>query len=404
MELNSFARIGKGPLTKAIGLQKNYVEIYSKESDVLNESKSNCFNCIKYQEKNELKLLGLTTEAEQIHCSCHDCPNSVWEPSYSIQRRYINEKNRYGYKPTLKSNAIKLFLLYHFLQPDGHGFIKNICIKELAETIGCTVVTVNACNNVLQDYGYCYFSHSGICDGNINIFLPEYKDYHKTAAEGGRGYITMSSNMLLDLCGIEHLNTLRLNLKGILEVDNASYSDVQIKTVSTVVSQYQRLRGFLPTYCKRNVIQKALMQSHAIFDLTFDEKNVTFSIKEKYAQKNLRGKMIESTKKCLIDHVEHINTVLEEAANAKHPEEKDRLDAILSVIGLTPSSKYPCLCLTLSDYEDLSALAIQYNLHMVHMALNQIYNKYILHNRPIEKIGALARSIIRRKSYVLSAS
>ena len=31
-----------------------------------------------------------------------------------------------------------------------------------------------------------------IHDRCINIFLPEYKDYHKTAAEGGRGYITMS--------------------------------------------------------------------------------------------------------------------------------------------------------------------------------------------------------------------
>lgn len=404
MELNRFARIGKGVLTKAIGLQKNYVEVYSKGSDLLNESKSNCFSCSNYQKKEELKLLGMDTEAEQIHCACHECPHSVWEPSYIIQKRYINEKNRYGYQPTLKSNAIKLFLLYHFLQPDGHGFIKDICIKDLAETIGCTVATINACNNVLQDYGYCYFSHSGIHDRYINILLPEYKNYHKTAAEGGRGYITMSDNMLFDLCGIRNLNTLRLNLKGILEVDNASYSNVQSNTVSSVVSQYQRLRGFLPSYCKRNVIQKALEQNDTIFDLTFDERNVTFSIKDKYAQKNMRKNMMENIKESLIDHVEHINTILEDAPGTEQPEEKERFDAILSMIGITPSSKYPCLCLTYSDYEDLSSLALQYNLHMVHMALNQIYNKYILQNRPIEKIGALARTIIRRKSFLLEAS
>ena len=138
MELSSFARIGKGALTKAIGLQKNYVEVYSKGPDVLNECKSNCHGCIIYKKKEYLRALGLDEEADKIHCFCHTCPSSVWEFSYTEEKRYINEKNRYGYQPTLKSNAIKLLLLYHFLQPDGHGFIKDVCIRELADIIGCT--------------------------------------------------------------------------------------------------------------------------------------------------------------------------------------------------------------------------------------------------------------------------
>lgn len=404
MELSSFARIGKGVLTKAIGLQKNYVEVYSKGPDVLNECQSNCHNCIIHQKKEELRALGFNEEADKIHCFCHTCPSAVWEPTYTEEKRYINERNRYGYQPTLKGNAIKLLLLYHFLQPDGHGFIKDACIKELADTVGCTAATIAACNDVLQDYGYCYFCNSGIHDHYINVFLPEYKNYHKTAAEGGRGYITMSKDMLSDLYMIESLNTLRLNLKGIMEVDNASYSDVQNDTYSSVTSQYQRLRGFLPSYCKRNVIQKALEQNDAIFDLTFDEHNVTFKIREKYAQKNLRKKMLEDTKESLIDHVDHINTVLCDAANAKHPEEKERLDTILSMLDINPSEKYPSLCLTLSDYEDLASLALQYGQCIVQMAVSQIYNKYILQNHPIEKIGALARTIIRRKSVFFAVS
>lgn len=404
MELSSFARIGKGVLTKAIGLQKNYVEVYSKGPDILNERQSNCRDCIIHQKKEELRALGFDEEADKIHCFCHTCPSAVWEPTYTEEKRYINEKNRYGYQPTLKGNAIKLLLLYHFLQPDGHGFIKDVGIKELADTVGCTPATIVACNDVLQDYGYCYFCNSGIHDRYINIFLPEYKDYHKTAAEGGRGYITMSKDMLSDLCGIENLNTLRLNLKGILEVDNASYSDTQSDTYSSVTSQYQRLRGFLPSYCKRNVIQKALEQNDAIFDLTFDEHNVTFRIRDKYAQKNLREKMLEDTKESLIDHVDHINTVLCDAAGAKHPEEKERLDTILSMLDINPSEKYPSLCLTLADYEDLASLALQYSLRTVHMAISQIYNKYILQNHPVEKIGALARTIIRRKSAFFAVS
>lgn len=404
MELSSFARIGKGSLTKAIGLQKNYVEVYSKGPDVLNECQSGCHGCIIHQKKEELRALGLNEEADRIHCFCHTCPSSVWEPAYTAKKRYINEKNRYGYQPTLKGNAIKLLLLYHFLQPDSQGFIKDICVKELAAAIGCAPATIDACNHILQDYGYCYFCNSGIRDRYINIFLPEYKDYHKTAAEGGRGYITMSRDMLSDLCGIKSLNTLRLNLKGILEVDNASYSDARSDTFSPVTSQYQRLRGFLPSYCKRNVIQKALEQSDAIFDLTFDEHNVTFTIREKYAQKNLREKMLEDTKESLIGHIDHINMLLTDAANAKHPEEKERLDTILSMLDISPSEKYPSLCFTLSDYEDLASLALQYSLRMVHMAVSQIYNKFILQNHPVEKIGALARTIIRRNSVFFTAS
>ena len=45
MELNNFARIGKGVLTKSIGLQKNYVEVYEKRDDKLNEVQSHCQEC-----------------------------------------------------------------------------------------------------------------------------------------------------------------------------------------------------------------------------------------------------------------------------------------------------------------------------------------------------------------------
>ncbi|MCM1561810.1 MAG: hypothetical protein NC123_20100 [Butyrivibrio sp.] len=404
MELNSFARIGKGVITKAIGLQKNYVEVYSQGPDTLNECRSGCHDCIIRQKKEELRALGLEKEADKIHCFCHTCPSSVWEPSYTAQKRYINEKNRYGYQPTLKANSIKLLLLYHFIQPDSRGFIRNVCTKELAARIGCTLSTINACNNVLQDYNYCHFCNSGTGSHYINVFLPEYRDYHKTAAEGGRGYITMSSDMLSDLCGIESLNTLRLNLKGILEVDNASCYDTQNPAAAPVTSQYQKLRGFLPSYCKRNIIQKALKKSDAIFNLSINEQNVTFRIRDKYAQKNLRERMLDKTKENLIEYVDHINTVLGDAARARHPEEKERLDSILATLDISPSEKYPSLCLKISDYRDLASLALQYNLDMVHRTISLIYNKYILQNRPIEKIGALARTIIRKNSCLPTAS
>lgn len=405
MELNQFARIGKGILSKSIGLQRNYVEYYENGPEILNENKSGCYDCPIYKIKQQLISLGLTDAAEQIHTQCKSCSSSVWEPSYTPHKRYINEKNRFGYQPTLKGNAIKLLLLYHFLQPDAHGFVKNISIKSLAMTIGCTVATIHACNKVLSDYNYCYICNSGIYDNHINIYLVEYKNYHKAAAEGGRGYITMSSEMLTDLISISTLNTLRLNLKGILEVDNASYSQTQNETYSTVDTTYKKLRGFLPSYCKNNIIRKALEKDNAIFDISFhDSKSVCFRIHEKYAQKKLRDAMMENTKENITDFVSNINDVLESLNNTEHPDEKTKLTEIRTLLHIVQRKKYPLLTLHLTDYEDLASLALQYNLQIVHTAIIHIYNNYTTSNRPVEKFGALARTIIRNMSFSSAAA
>lgn len=405
MELNHFARIGKGVLSKSIGLQKNYIEVYFRDnSDKLNESKSGCYNCPIHQLKQHFLSLDLPDVAEQIQQQCKTCSTSVWEPSYTRNIRYINEKNRYGYQPTLKSNALKLLLLYHFLQPDANGFIKHVSIKALAAEIGCTTATVQASNKVLEDYNYCYVCDSGLYDNHINIFLPEYKNYHKTAAEGGRGYVTMSSDMLTDLIHISSLNTLRLNLKGILEVDNASYAHAQNDTYSTVKTSYKQLRRFMPSYCKNNVIRKALEQNDCIFNLAFSDNDVSFTIHDKYAQKKMRNAMKEETKNNIIEFVDTINNVLETAQGVSDPNEKARITEILSTMHIEDSIKYPSLSLRISDYDDLAALALQYNLQLVHAAIVHIYNSYIAANHPVDKFGALARTVIRHMTLFRTAS
>ena len=400
LELNQFARIGKGVISKSIGLQKNYKEIYEKGPDVLNEHKSGCMNCPIYEKKQMLLSLGLSDPVELLNSHCKTCSTAVWESSYKCVN-YVNEKNRYGYQPTLKCYAIKLLLLYHFLQPDGNGFVMNANVKELAQMLGCTTATIHASNDALIEYGYCYIST--LYDNQFNVHLPEYKDYHKTAAEGGRGYITMSSDMLKDLMAIPALNTLRLNLKGILEVDNASYTRTNEDTYSTVTTSFLKLRGFLPTYCKNNVIRKALEQDDSIFDLEFQDAGVSFRIHDKYAQKKLRDAMLKDTKDSIITYVEDLNDIFE-AADAASPFEKEQYKDILSTMHIEASDKYPALLINLTDYADLAGLALQYNLQMVFMAISQIYNNYVITRRPIDNFGALTRTIIRNSSYSKMAS
>lgn len=391
MELNSFARIGKGVITKSIGLQKNYKEVFVRDADVLNELKSHCEGCPIHKLKEDLRLLGLDEEAAKIHAACSGCSSSVWEPSYSVH--YVNEKNRYGYQPTLKANAIRLFLLYHFLQPDENGFIKNVSKKELAETLGCTVATINASNQTLAEYSYCYVCNSGLYDHHINVYLPEYKDYHKTAAEGGRGYITMSSDLLLKLIGIRALNPLRLNLKGILAIDNASTG----KNSCTAETTYTQLRGFLPQYCKNNVIRRALEQDSSVLDSSFTDKVVSLSIRKEFNQKSMRDSMKKSNEASILQFVSDLNDAIEAANDAAGPE-RELLEEALATMDIRKRPEYPPLFLHLTDYSDLAALSLQYNLALVQSAIAQIYNHYISNHSTVESFGALARTLIRNGS------
>lgn len=92
LELNNFARIGKGVLTKAIGLQKNYTEIYEKTESKLNENKSKCLNCPIHSLKSQFQALGIDEAYSQLHTQCKGCSTAVWEDSYQVSVKYINEK------------------------------------------------------------------------------------------------------------------------------------------------------------------------------------------------------------------------------------------------------------------------------------------------------------------------
>lgn len=398
MELNSYARIGKAVITKAIGLQKNYKEVYEKSEDKLNENKSGCHNCEICKLKCQFSSLGLTEVSDALQEQCKTCSHAVWESVYTTHVEYINEKNRYGYQPTLKANAIKLFITYHFLQPDALGFIKNVSIKELADLLGCTPATIRFSNEILSSYGYCYFCESGISNNHINILLPEYKNYHKPASEGGRGYINLSSSMLSELLSVDHLNTLRLTIKGILEVDNASIYDVANPNLTDVTSTFDKLRGFLPSYCKPNVIRKALEQGDAIFQYSFSDSSVTFSIKQEYSKKNMRKAMLSESEQEIKDHVDSLNDALELANNQEPSTDAERTQALLTMFSIGSFCKYPAIILHNDDYSDLASMCVQYNMDMVKQAISCVYNDYIARRRPVESFGALIRHYIRNLS------
>lgn len=395
MELSNFARIGKGVITKSIGLQENYIEIYEKGGRKRDEEKSGCYSCPVYQAKCSMRDLGATDALDFLECQCGCCSQAVYTEEYKSTKKYINEKNQFGYQQTLKSCSIKLLLAYHFLQPDAYGMLKDVSIKDLAGLVGCTTATVKACNRVLAEYGYCCICNSGLYDNHINVILTEYKDYHKTAAEGGRGYITMSSSMMQKILGIKGLNALRLNLKGILEVDNASFRSTGDPEMASATASYKKLKGFLPNYCKRNVIIKALQQDSSIFTFAYDDNIVTFNINREFAQKNMRGSMLANEEKEMKAYIESLNRTLSMAGKNYIKGADPLADARLSNFRIAIAGSYALLHLSDKDYKDLASMCVQYNRDMVQKAVITAYNDYAVHGKEIKNFGGIIRTIIR---------
>lgn len=392
-QLNTFARIGKGVISKVIGLQENHKEVILNAPDKLNEVKSGCYFCPYYQEKQEKLALGLS----DVDAPCKGCHQAVWEHSYTVT--YVNEKNRYGYQPTLKSYAIKLLLLYHFLQPDPMGLIKNVCIKDLSETLGCTVQTIHNCNKSLVEYGYCYIGNTGWDDGYINVWLAEYKNYHLGAHEGGRGYLTMPSSMFWDILSIKTLNPLRLTLKGLLEVDNHSNLDIDVN----VKISYKKLRYFLPDYCNRNTIKKALEQDNPVFTISLDQNNVTYKLPTKLSPKCLRKEAADLGMKDIKDYVSRLNDLFD-----SYPQETDYsvddFHEILNTLFIEPSDTYQSIIISDKAYHDLGSMCAQYSATLVRRAIATIYNSFINKGRVVHNIAALVRTTIRNMAIFKIAS
>lgn len=396
MEMSNFARIGKGVISRMIGLQKNYTEEYHvKQGQKRDEEKSGCHQCPVYQAKCQLRDAGLEEEADKIESMCGGCSDAVYITEYKTYKKYVNEKNRFGYQKTLKSSAIKLLLSYHFMQPDAHGLVRDVSLKELAELTGCTVTTVKAGNQKLMEYGYIQLCESGRYDGCVNVLLTEYRDYHKTASEGGRGYITISSSMMKKILHMEGLNTLRINLKGILLVDNASFRDMENPEMSSATATYKTLRGFLPGYCKKNVIIKAMQRDDSVFSFNCLDKCAEFRINREFAQKNMRSMMMSEEEASMKEFVVKLNRTLFAAGKNYIKGVNQTVDKYLSSYHIAEAEGYTLLQLCEKDYKDLAALCVQYNRDAVQEAVIKAYNTHILHGIKVRNFGGMIRSLIR---------
>ena len=376
-----FCNIGKAVLTKALGLQKNYSEMIETSYEVIDIEASNCESC-KWH-----KIKSVTKPSEELYVECENacasCPHRCMKTEYTYKKVYHNEQNAFGYQVTLKTNAIKIFLLYHFLGVDSIGFIKNVDLQELADRIGCDIKTIHNNNVLLQNYGYIHFSK--VDAHRINVYLSDYENYLKPASHGGRGFLVMSKDVLEEVLKITSINELRITLRELMEFDS-----LKNQKTDSIEKSYSELRRMLPAYCKRNIIQKA-SNKLSMFLTEIKDNFVKFIIKPEYDAKKQKEEQLTYYEQELASFsqefakdVAEINTNIYSIRDSKFADFFTEPETI----------EYRCWFFTKLEIADLASLCLQYSYDIVIKALQSIYKTYKLRGTPIKNLGGLTRTVI----------
>lgn len=380
--MKTFTSIGKAVLTKALGLQENYTELVEKTQEIIDAEASGCENC----RWNKIKSVTRSDEELFTECeaACASCPYRVMKTEVTYKRVYHNEKNRFGYQPRLKTNAIKLLIALHFQDElDGIGFVRNVNLKELAELLSCDIKTIHNNLECLREYGYISYTKTDV--NMISLWLPEYESYFLSAKEGGRGFLTMSDAVFTELLNIESINSLRISLRQLMEFELLAN-----RKKNTVEKSYKELRRMLPAYCKRNVIKKA-SDKLSMFVVEMKDNLIQFIIKPEFDAKNQKEQQLEAYEQELTTFtqefahdVAEINTSITNINDSKYADFFTGTDV----------PEYRCWFFTALELADLASLCLQFSKHRVMKALQEIYKTYKLPGLAIHSLGALTRTVL----------
>lgn len=387
MKIYNFKPVGKAVLHRILGLRDNYT--------IKNpEPPKECRNCPFFKEMQIYKAFPESPEYKDARKKCRQCDNyqtyHCWDVKSSpIYKQYINENNRYGSGKRLKFNAILLFLTYHMICTDQYGIMNNISITELSETLGCSKKAVRYNNDLLQEYGYIYLS-KGDYPGTVNICLKEYTSYFKSAKEGGRGFFTLSKELYFSLLRLESSNQLRIILKLLLDNDS-----VISLFPGEVTESYQDMRLYLPKYCKRNVIQKALNSiDTAICTIKLSLHTVHFKLNPNFDGKKVKQNLRQNNLAILKKDISSVKSSIKEALRLKQiPKFTDHFFS--SIQQTTDNITYEPLEITDKQFEDLADISLDYSTDMVLTAVAAIYYNIICHQQTIRNLGGLIRETIK---------
>lgn len=367
--MNTYANISKRLIVQALGRQGNYKEILTDKVDI---ESSGCLCCSHY-----LKNRG----QHDMEGACSTCPSK----QYMVEEKYINEKNRYRTDDSLrlKTNAIKLLLYIHFLNPDSNGIVKNINTKDIAEKLNVNHKTIWNNINLLCDYGYIYWCRS--YKGLINVLIQGYKEQKE---KYGSGYIVVNDEWMKHILKCNNVTTLRIMIRETMNIDNQNTTGYLFNTKET---SYDRMRRYLPSYCKRFVIKEAMKKAEdiiaGVFETSIKDDVIRFTLKESCSAKKRREEQLKENEKIIREFLKEYNKNINLSLTDRVEDERF---AYLN----NETRIVPAFSITGSETTNLAYLAISYGMEAVKNALYVVHRHYLSSGQEIRNIGGLVRTII----------
>lgn len=399
LNLSKYGRIGKSPLIKAIGVQKNHTETIYTETQELDPAASGCFTCENYKNIEFLEYMPCEIQEAATAC-CADCPFAVYKTVVHETERYVNEKNMYGNQPRLKAIALKLLLIYHFSYPDENGLVSGLSARELAAYIDCSPRSIHNANEALMEYGYIMCCKDGLSKRKFQVFLKEYKSYALPADQGGRGYATFNRECLDELVKIKDLNQLRILLRAALDID--TNRDPQRDLV--LFQDFDSLRRFLPGYCKPGIIRRALSSFTNLFSISFNEEQIQLKMEPCFHGRRIFEAENNTHTSQMKTYIESLDKAMNQLnLNIIHQEEENgEALSFLTENGITSKFFESSLGkeifhnfhLSPEDYKDLGLLCTTYSFEQVKSYISYVYEKYHVQSK-IQRFGALVRSLLK---------
>ena len=376
LQMKNFANIPIDSIFRTLGVQLKQ----TKNLEVLEIEPLYCKNCFRRLADSS---------------ACDTCPGNI----HSVSVSGYTAKFDSSYNRTLKSASIKLFILLFFYS-DSNGIIDSVNIRSLSDYIGCNKKTVIASLRSLELAGYIDYEKRNSLFYDIQIL--NYQDMYKKAYQGGRGYVTMDKELLLDIMKIKDLNSLRCIIKLLFK---ASYN--QIKSASKLAAakvSFDTLKDSLPDYVKPHILRNAVSNVRAFFhSVNEDYKEFVVVLAEKYQGAVIKERLKADGKikipafiKEFNEKIDRINKDIENGGNLSFESISYLSD---NSIMLPPAvGKYPGLNINSNVKNDLFNLCPQYGADSIIAALKIFFTEYIANHIRIENVGGLIRKILSERT------
>ncbi len=350
---NNFASIGKSVLIHAIGIQDNY-----KISHELDRKASGCFSCPN-----------LKASLKQPTCAkCSACPNRKFKDD-----AYVNEKNRYGYQPSLSMCSIKLFTYLHFFVT-GSGVIEDLQIREAAEKLHMSSRSIHNSLKYLQQNDYIVYQKN--YPGSYFVVLNQFEDYFKKANEGGRGYLIFSRDFFHDVIAkATTVNELRLSIRMYLNIDEKKYYPIQPYSYLTDSRKITDICRYFPHYVKPVHVRDMIRKISSVFTVRQDEGAVIYSLNQNYFGELQKNSYKDDCKVLLEEQLSSWNQVLETFFDRKSSITALPDHLVHHVVTAKVQNSKIHFHLSDKDMEDLLQLSVQYGYERMLIHLQTVLKK-----------------------------